>query len=178
MAETDIIGDALIGPDFVIGATAGEEPTAAGRDTGPAVTNPFSYYSFDLLTGRFLGQLPFRGVTFGQQLDAVGTFTGTLDLQDPRVQSTEPLSNSAPNRSLLLVDYLGSPLWGGIALPRKWKVEASLQSTSRPLEVGCSELWSYFQGRVQATDYSSPPTPGSPAPAKWNIGRARRGTRR
>jgi hypothetical protein len=122
--------------------------------------NPYSYYSFDLLSGRFLGQLPFRGVTFGQQLNTAGTFSGTLDLSDPRVQATEPIANTAPNRTFIVVDYLGSPLWGGIVLPRKWKVEASLQNTERPLEISCSELWSYFQSRVQATDYSSPPYSG------------------
>jgi hypothetical protein len=93
-------------------------------------------------------------------LNTAGTFSGILDLQDPRVQATEPLANTTPNRTFIIVDYLGSPLWGGIVMPRKWKVEASLQNTSRPLEISCSELWAYFQARVQATDYSSPPYSG------------------
>jgi hypothetical protein len=148
----DIVGAAV--PGFTIGEL---EPGEASGSASHG--NPFSYYCFDLLTGRFQAQLPFRGVTFGQQLNTAGTFSGTLDLQDPRVQATEPLPNTAPNRTFVMVDYLGSPLWGGIVLPRKWKVEGAT-STTRLLEVSCSELWAYFQARVQATDYSSPPYSG------------------
>jgi hypothetical protein len=137
------------------------EPVSEVAATGVAVHgNPFSYLAYDLLTGRFLGQLPLRGVTFGQQLNTPGTFQSTLDLRDPRVQTTEPLNCTVPNRTLIVVDYLQSVQWGGIVLPRKWKVEASLQSTTGLLEVSCSEAWFYFQNRVQATDYSSPPYSG------------------
>jgi len=122
--------------------------------------NPFGYLAYDLLTGRFLDWLPLRGVTFGQQLNTPGTLSGTLDLRDPRIQAAEPLSSTVPNRTLVVVDYLESVQWGGIVLPRKWKVESSPQSTSGPLEVSCSEGWAYFQNRVQATDYSSPPYSG------------------
>jgi hypothetical protein len=134
--------------------------------------NPFSYLSYDLLTGRFLGQLPLREVTFGQQLDTPGTLSSMLDLRDPRVQQTEPLSCTAPNRTLIVVDYLASVQWGGIVLPRKWKAEASLQSTTGLLEVSCSEGWSYFQNRVQATDYSSPPYSGITGAGEMSLWKA------
>jgi hypothetical protein len=127
----------------------------------PAVTgNPFTYYSYDFLTGDLLGVLALRGVKFGQQLNTPGQLSGTIDLQDPRVQAMGPLVCTNPNRTFMVVDYGGSIIWAGPSMTRRWKVEASGASTTRTLEVGCSETWAWFQQRVQATDYSSPPYSG------------------
>ncbi len=126
----------------------------------PVVSNPFSYYAYDLLTGRFLGQVPLRGVTFGQQLNAAGQLTGSLNLRDPRVQATNPLACTIPNRTLIAVDYNGTIVWAGVVLPRDRGMESSPQNTTYTLEVQCSEIWAYFGQRVQATDYSAPPYSG------------------
>lgn len=120
----------------------------------------FSYYSFDFLTGTFQGQVPLRTPSFTKQLNAAGTLKGTLDLNDPRVQATFPLQSTIPNKSFIVADYGGAPVWGGIVLPREPKTESSSSSTTGILEVTCSETWAYFQHRVQATDYSSPPYSG------------------
>lgn len=122
--------------------------------------NPFSYYSYDLLTGDFLTQLPLSGVSFSQQLNAPGQLTATIDLRDPRVRETNPLLGTVPNRTFIVVDYEGTIIWGGIVLPRKRGMSSSASNTSYEFDIQCSELWAYFQGRVQASDYSAPPTSG------------------
>jgi hypothetical protein len=147
----------------LIGEGAEPEPTPAPEPIAPPQkpsVPSFSYYAFDFLTGAFQGQLPLRGVTFGKQLNSPGTLKATLDLSDPRIQATFPLQNTIPNKSFIVADYMGAPLWGGIVLPREPKTESSGTSTTGTLEVTCSETWAYFQHRVQATDYSSPPYNG------------------
>jgi hypothetical protein len=152
-----------IGSELIIPFTIGEEelpepqPQPLAKE---AIVNPFSYYAFDFLTGAFQGQLPLRGVTFGKQLNSPGTLKGTLDLADERVQATFPLQNTIPNKSFIVADFAGAPVFGGVVLPREPKTESSGSSTTGTLEVTCSETWAYLQHRVQATDYSSPPYSG------------------
>jgi hypothetical protein len=153
------IGPELLIP-FLIGEEEPEPPPEPVSVPKKAVVSPFSYYAFDFLTGAFQGQVPLRGVTFGKQLNSPGTLKGTLDLSDPRVQATFPLQNTIPNKSYIVADYMGQALWGGIVLPREPKTESSGSSTTGTLEITCSETWAYFQHRVQATDYSSPPYNG------------------
>jgi len=133
----------------------------------------FSYFAYDFLTGRPLGQLPFRGVSFGQQLDTAGQMSATLDLDDPRIGATDPLNGTAPNRTFIVVDYLGAIVWGGVVLTRKRSVDSSLSSTTRALDIQCSELWAWMSSRIQATDYSAPPfsgITGSSRMAYWDAG--------
>lgn len=121
--------------------------------------NPFTYYCYDLLSGALIGQSPMRAVTFGQQLNQPGTMTATLDLMDPRVQSTNPLGCTKPNRTLVVIDYQGAILWAGIVITRNWKRSAEA-NTVAALEIQCAEVWAWFQQRIQATDYSAPPSSG------------------
>lgn len=122
--------------------------------------HPFSYLAYDFRSGLFLGQVPLRTVTFGDTLNGSGQLQGTIDLQDPRVQATNPIACTVPNRTFLVVDYAGTVLTGGISRPRKWVVSSSPQGTTRELGVQCDGAWSYFGQRVQATDYSAPPYSG------------------
>jgi hypothetical protein len=164
----DVIGPGAVIGDFIIGE--GGEPE---REPQPvpykAPVKPFSYYAFDFLTGAFQGQVPLRSVTFGKQLNSPSTLKGTLDLSDPRVQATYPLQNTIPNRSFIVADYGGAAMWGGIVLPREPKTESSGASTTGTLDITCSETWAYFQHRVQATDYSSPPYSGISAEAPMTL---------
>lgn len=121
-----------------------------------AEARALSYVAYDLVTGAYLGRLPFSGVSFGSQLLNPGTFSGTLDINDPAVQKLGPLDLTAPARTLLCVDYLGALVWGGIVWTRSYKFDGQ----SREMTVTATELWSYFNSRVQATDYSSPPFSG------------------
>lgn len=165
-----IIGPELLIP-FLIGEGGAKEPTRephAPPYKAP-LSSPFSYYAFDFLTGAFQGQVPLRGVNFAKQLNSPGTLKGTLDLSDPRVQATFPLQNTIPNKSFIVADYMGAALWGGIVLPREPKTESSGQNTTGTLEITCSETWAYFQHRVQATDYSSPPYSGISGGSPMNL---------
>ena len=130
-------------------------------------SNEFTYYAYDLLTGNPLGSIPMRGVSFSSVLNGTGQLSGTVDLTDPRVQTTNPLGLTIPNRTLIAVDYLGALVWGGVVLPRKRAMTTDAGSQSFRLGVTCSELWSYFASRVQATDYSAPPTSGFGAMSLW-----------
>lgn len=119
-----------------------------------------TYWLYDFLSGALLGSLPFRGVSFGSQLNNPGQFQATLDLTDPRVRNANPIALTTPSRTTLVVDYGGAIVWAGLLQTRDWAVDASGQSTTRALTIQASELWSYFHQRVQATDYSAPPYSG------------------
>lgn len=123
--------------------------------TGPSA-NPFTYCCYDLVTSKYLGRLPLNGVTFGSQVLTPGTASGTIDIASSAVQALGPLGITQPARTALLIDYLGSFIWGGVIWPRSYKFD----KTNRLLQVNATELWSYPAGRAQATDYSAPPYSG------------------
>lgn len=130
---------------------------------------PLTYQLYDLRTGAYKGRLPLSGVTFGSQLLNPGTCSGTIDIASAAVQNLGPVSITAPARTALLIDFMGSLIWGGIIWPRNY----SYDSGKRQLQVTATELWSYLQqSRVQATDYSSPPFSGLTGPSTpmsiWN----------
>jgi hypothetical protein len=153
----------VIGEDLVIPFTiGGPEPSAEGPvfATNRTITNPFSYYAYDFKTGELTGQLPLRTVKFGEQLNAAGNVKGFLDLTDPRVLETQPVASTVPNKSYVAVDFNGAVVGGGVVLPREWNVEGSPSASTRTFEVQCSGAWAYFASRVQATDYSAPPSSG------------------
>ena len=127
----------------------------------PASTaNPFRYFAYDFLHGRFLGELPFRGVQFSKQLNSAGSLSASLDLRDPRLLALDPLGMTSPNRTMIVVDREGAPIWAGISQSRKWDVDSSPDGTTGVLGLQYVEPWAYFTQRVQATDYSSPPYSG------------------
>lgn len=126
----------------------------------PSQTNPFTYCCYDLLTGAYKGQLPLTQVNFGSQVLTPGTFSGQLDIASTAMQLLGPTALTSPARTALLVDYLGSFVWGGIIWPRNYQWD----STHRTFTINATELWSYFNSRAQATDYSAPPTSGITGP--------------
>lgn len=126
----------------------------------------FSYFAWDLLTGTLITQLPLQGVSFASGVNSPGQLQATINLEDPRVLQTNPIGGTIPNRTLIGVDYGGVLVWAGICLTRKWTVQGSSSNTDRTLTIQASEPWAYFQSRVQATDYSAPPTSGIESPMK------------
>jgi hypothetical protein len=128
--------------------------------TTTTLTSDFTLYSYDLLTGNPIGQFPARSLKFGQQLNTAGQGSFTIDLTDPRVQLANPIACTNPGRTFVVADYKGAPVWGGIVAQRTEEVQASGTDRTMALGITCAELWSYFAGRVQATDYSSPPYSG------------------
>lgn len=135
-------------------------PASIMPSTPTVPRNPFSYFSYDFLTGEPVGQIPLRGVKCGQQLNIAGQASGQLDLTDLRVRETNPLECTVPNKSLIVVDFLGAPVWGGPVMPRGWTVEGAPSASQRTLEVQLAETICYLAHRVQATDYSAPPYSG------------------
>lgn len=124
--------------------------------TAPVVT----YYTYDLLTGSLLGTLPFRGVKFSSTLNGGGRFEGGLELTDPRLNNANPLGQTTPNKTVVVVDLDGAIVWSGIILTRRWQVDQSTSTTTRRFAVQAVDCFSYFAARVQATDYSAPPYSG------------------
>lgn len=120
----------------------------------------FSFLSYDLLTGAYLGSTPMRGVTFGSQVNSPQQGSFTFDLMDPHVLQSNPIQNTQPNRTLLVVAYEDALIWGGIIMTRRPKRDSSTSSTTNTVQVQATEPWAWFQRRVQATDYSSPPYSG------------------
>lgn len=119
--------------------------------------NPFTYCAYDLLSGQFLGTLPLSQVSFGSQLLQPGTFSGTIDIASQAVQNLGVFDLIQPGKTALLVDYLGSFIWGGII----WTAPYDQDDTKRQVQISATELWSYIQNqRAQATDYSAPPYSG------------------
>lgn len=124
---------------------------------------PFTYLCYDLATGAALSQLPLQGVKFSSILNTPGPFSCTLDLTDPRIQKMNPVGATAPNRTLLCIDYNGALIWGGQIMTRRWS------RSTRKFQLGGQELWSWFHGRVQATDYATVPTyPTGASMQYWN----------
>lgn len=147
-------------------------PASIMPSTPTVPRNPFSYFSYDFLTGEPVGQIPLRGVKFGQQLNIAGQASGQLDLTDLRVRETNPLECTVPNKSLIVVDFRSAPVWGGPVMPRDWMVEGSSSASQRTLEVQLAETICYLAHRVQATDYSAPPYSGISGTEAMDLWRA------
>lgn len=134
--------------------------------------SPFTYYFADLASGAIKGALPLTGVSFQKILNGVGQFQGTIDLADPNIANLDWLDQTLPSRSAVFVDYNGVIVWGGIVQARSY----AFQPQSRKLSITASDCWSYFQQRIQATDYSAPPFSGITGPnsamAIWNLANA------
>ena len=120
---------------------------------------PLTYSTYDLYTGKYLGHLPLTQVTFGDQLNNPGQFSGQLDIASSAVQALAPIATTMPGRTVLIVDYQGAVIWSGIIWTRNY--DFSTSQTNRNLTINATAMWSYFQQRNQATDYSSPPYSGS-----------------
>ena len=148
-----VLGEGVLGEAILGGAST-------GGGSIPLESNPWHFYAYDFLTGNFIAEVPIRGVRFNRILNGVGTLNGTVDLRDPRVRQTNVIAATLPNKTVLVVDYRGKPVWAGISQPRKWEVDASSSGTTGVLSLSYVELWAYFQQRIQATDYSSPPYSG------------------
>lgn len=123
--------------------------------------SPLTYLFYDLRSGSYLGRMPLTGVTFGSQLLQPGTCSGTVDIASAAVQNLAPLSITTPGRTVLAIDYMGALIWGGIIWTRDYKFD----NATRVMTVTATELWSYFQQRMQATDYSAPPYSGLTGPS-------------
>lgn len=122
--------------------------------------NGLSYHAYDFLTGTYLREIPAYGVSFTRALDGVGNLTGNVNLYDPTIDAPSVVQATKPNRSLIVADWKGIPVWEGVQQPLNWDVDASSTGTTGVLGLNYASTWAYFEQRIQATDYSSPPYSG------------------
>jgi hypothetical protein len=88
-----------------------------------------------------------ENVTFSSELNTSGQFSGTLNMADPALEELALLLT--PGLSAIVVDFNGEVAWGGPLWTRRYT------RSTKTLELGGSEFWSYFACRVQAQDYTS-----------------------
>ena len=106
-------------------------------------------YLFTDNSGNRPTELPLTGVTFSKVLNGAGQFTGTLQIEDPRVQNLDWIGATQENLTCLWViaDYT-TVLWGGMVQ------QTTYTMSKQTWEVKANEFWAYLNQRVQDNDYS------------------------
>ena len=104
-------------------------------------TTQYRYLFADLVTNSILAELPLTGVSFTQQLNTSGTFTGHLLLSGVNASGLNVSAATIPGRTAVYVDRNGVLVWGGVLWSR------SYNSTSQTLEFQAREFLSYFERR-------------------------------
>lgn len=107
------------------------------------------YRMYDFRSMTLVSELPLHGVSFGQRLNTAGSFSGTMVLSAPNLRALAPLTATQPGRTLCVVDINGTIVWGGVIWTRQY------QKSTRSVQIGGQEAYSYFARRVQAKDYST-----------------------
>ena len=101
----------------------------------------YRYLFADLATNAILAELPITGVSFTQQLNTSGTFTGRLLLSGVNAAGLNVANGTIPGRTVVYVDRDGTLVWGGIIWGREYS------STSQTLTFQAREFMSYFERR-------------------------------
>ena len=101
----------------------------------------YRYLFADLVTNQILAELPITGVSFTQQLNTAGTFTGHLLLSGVNAAGLNVANGTIPGRTAIYVDRNGKLVWGGIL----WNREYS--SITQTLTFQAREFLSYFERR-------------------------------
>lgn len=104
-------------------------------------TTQYRYLFADLVTNQILAELPLTGVSFTQQLNTSGTFTGHLLLSGIQAASLNVSTGTVPGRTAVYVDRNGVLVWGGVLWSREYS------STSQTLSFQAREFMSYFERR-------------------------------
>ncbi len=102
----------------------------------------YRYLFADLLTNSILGELPLTGVSFTQQLNAAGTFSGTFQLAGSNPTALNVANSTIPARTALYVDRDGVLVWGGVVWSR------SYNSADQHLSIQAQEFESYLNHRI------------------------------
>jgi hypothetical protein len=104
-------------------------------------TTTYRYLFADVLTNQINAELPLTGVSFNQQLNTAGSFTGHLLLSGVDAAGLNVSSGTQPGRTALYVDRNGVLVWGGIIWGREYN------STTQILTFQAREFLSYFERR-------------------------------
>ena len=127
------------------------------------MAHALTYYSYDLMSGTLLAELPLTGVTYSKRLNSSGAFRGSLSVVDmPTARQLDLLNASRPMRTLVIIDVDGTPQWGGIITAR------GPQSAPGDLSLGGNEAIWYLSQRFQAMDYTV-----NPGGTYWNTTKAK-----
>jgi hypothetical protein len=105
----------------------------------------YRYLFADLLTNSILAELPLTGVSFTQQLNTAGTFTGHLLLSGVNAEALNISVGTIPGRTALYVDRNGVLVWGGVVWNRQYN------SDSQTMQFQAREFESYFERRKITT---------------------------
>lgn len=117
-------------------------------------TPVYSYTIHDLKTNIQICEIPFTGVKYSKRLNDSGAFTGTVTLgPGAKARIADPYDVTMPARRCLYVWRDGVPQWGGIIWTRKY------DSTTKQIQVGAGDWWSYFDHRKVLTVLTLPVNP-------------------
>ncbi len=109
------------------------------------MTTTYRYLFADLLTNAILAELPITGVSFTQQLNTSGTFTGHLLLSGVNATDLNVSAGTIPGRTAIYVDRNGVLVWGGVLWNRQYN------SDTQTLTFQAREFESYFERRKITT---------------------------
>lgn len=95
----------------------------------------------DLRTGRITGELPVLSPRFEAPLNDAGTFTGTVNVDDPDVAELNPYEALAPGRTFLAIELDGELVYGGPLWSHRYS------TADRALRLAGAGLWSVWDHR-------------------------------
>lgn len=110
------------------------------------MTTTYRYLVVDLRTDSVLAELPFTGVSFSQEINAIGSWQGEILMTDVQEEYMNIVNSTVPGRSGIYVDRNGVLVWGGIIWGR------SYDSDSQTLKINAREFLSYFERRRIVAD--------------------------
>jgi len=112
------------------------------------MTTTYRYIFADLLSNNTIAELPLTNVSFTQQLNQAGTFSGSILLTGIDSEKYNAINGTIPGRTTLFVDRDGTIIWGGIIWGR------SYNSNEQTLSFNAREFESYFERRRITTTTS------------------------
>ena len=101
----------------------------------------YRYLFADLLSNTVIAELPLTGVSFTQQLNTAGSFSGHLLLSGVNAYEMNVGAGTTPARTAIYVDRDGVLIWGGIIWARDYN------SASQTMTLQAREFESYFEHR-------------------------------
>ena len=110
----------------------------------------YRYLFCDLRTNEVLAELPLTGVTYAQELNAPGSFSGRLLISDIRQTGYDLVNTTKPSRTAVYIDRDGTIVWGGILWSRQY------DSSTQSIVFAGREFESYYEHRRITTTYVAP----------------------
>jgi len=108
----------------------------------------YRYLFADLLTNQIKAELPLSGVTFGQELNTSGPFSGHLLLSGVNSYTLNVSDATQPGKTAIYVDRDGTIVWAGILWSREYS------SSEQKITLSGREFESYFEHRRINFDYN------------------------